>query len=152
MLRMPLASKNAGNNHAGKLDSLKKLREKLEDKSRLEQDNKKVLKGKKKTSDVIKKDREMEKIEVLSDELQDFKEVLDEAELTTKGEEVLSEELQVKKKQIQQLANLFRKNKVLKNPLTIQFVKDMFEELPAKLIDDMYDVYNDVELLKMRYG
>ena len=148
---MSLGSSSAGSMHAGKLDSLKKLREKLEDKKHLKKEVDQKLE-KKERSFIETEKREESEIEGLLEEVEDFEREVDEVELSNKSEEGFSEELKVKKKQIKQLANLFRKNKVLKNPLTLQFVQDMFEELPAKLIDDMYDVYNDVELLKMRYG
>jgi hypothetical protein len=136
-------------NNPGEFDSLKRLREKLEVKT----SHKKELKDredKRVKKEIIK---ENEEGELLKNEIGvENMPIVDRAEFTTSSKEGFPDELDLKKKQIDQLVSLFKKNKVIKNSATVQFIKDIFEELPPKLIDDMSDVYNDVELLKMKYG
>lgn len=136
------------NNNPGKFDSLKRLRERLE----VNKNNKKEKKNKE--DQRIKHERKIEEKEKTVEKELIIKDVsmIDEVECITSSKENLSDEVALQKKQIDQLVSLFKKNKVIKNSITMQFIKDIFAELPPKLIDDMYDVYNDVELLKMKYG
>ena len=51
-------------------------------------------------------------------------------------------------KYIQFLLESFKKNKVLKNKVTLEFVENLLKELPVNLIDNMYEIYSDFELIK----
>jgi len=56
----------------------------------------------------------------------------------------------IKKSHLPQLMKILKKNKVVKSDLTMQILKKMFAKLPLELSENIYHIYNDMEILKLK--